>query len=164
MLPLTPGYIIREATFVDASMLARYRLQMFSEIEQQPTDDEATAFESHCRQTFEGLLRSGNCVAWLAEVPGESVPVGTLVMLKFPRLPTLNNSSTIEGYIINVYVVPAFRRKGIASALMLAAIDYSRRERFARIRLRATEAGQAVYEQVGFRLNDNVMELKLGAV
>ena len=157
---------IRQATLTDAGSLAHYRLAMFREIEYEPQHGDGVAFANLCRQTFHDLLSSGTCIAWFAEVPGEPEPAGTLVMLTIPRLPTLNNLRTVEGYIINVYVVPAWRRRGIATSLMQTAIDYSRLKNYARIRLRATEAGQGVYERVGFRGKDNVMELKLndGAV
>jgi ribosomal protein S18 acetylase RimI-like enzyme len=153
--------LIREATITDADALAEYRLQMFTEIESEPSTDDAIAFVSLCRQSFEALLEFGICNAWLAEDPGESDPIGTLVMLKLPRLPTFKNMRTVEGYIINVYVDPAYRRNGIASALMQAAIDYARKEEYARIRLRATETGQGVYDRLGFQCKENVMELAL---
>jgi GNAT superfamily N-acetyltransferase len=152
---------LREATITDAAALAHYRLMLFSEIEHEPTPDEAMAFGALCQRTFEDLFQSDSCVAWLAEVPGQQAPVGTLVMLKNPRLPTLGDARAVEGYIINVYVVPAWRRVGIASALMQAAVDYARKTGLARIRLRATEAGQAVYQRVGFKCKESVMELKL---
>jgi hypothetical protein len=53
------------------------------------------------------------------------------------------------------------REAAIASSLMQTAIHYAHDHEFARIRLRATEAGLSVYERVGFQCKENVMELKL---
>jgi GNAT superfamily N-acetyltransferase len=161
MLDSAHDFLFREATFTDASVLAQFRFQMFSEIEDEPSTDDADAFASLCQNTFEDLLQSGACVAWIAEIPDQSEPVGTVVMLRFPRLPTFQNRRIAEGYIINVYVVPPRRHFGVATALMERAIEYSRQAGFARIRLRATAAGQPLYECVGFRGRDSVMELDL---
>src|SRR5262249_51872133 len=49
-----------------------------------------------------------------------------------------------------VLVDPGFRRRGIATALMGAALNYLRARRVTTIKLDATPEGQAVYERLGF--------------
>lgn len=152
-------FAIREATVADAPALARSRLALFRDLGQEPSADAAAEFERVCEETFERFISSGTNIAWLAEVPGETDPVGVLVLLKFPRLPTLKNSGITEGYIVNVFVIPAWRHRGIASSLTQTAVDYSRRSGLARIRLHATSAGYPVYSQSGFRNRTDEMEL-----
>jgi GNAT superfamily N-acetyltransferase len=62
--------------------------------------------------------------------------------------------------ILNVYTDPAYRRRGIARALMETMIDWCRRERFARVTLHASDDGRHLYESLGFEAS-NEMRLKL---
>jgi ribosomal-protein-alanine N-acetyltransferase len=58
-----------------------------------------------------------------------------------------------EGEILNIAVRPDYRRKGIASALLMAALDEFRRSAIARIFLELRESNlpaRALYERHGF--------------
>ena len=59
-----------------------------------------------------------------------------------------------EGYISNVAVSPAFRRRGIASALIRALLDRARERNLSFVTLEVREsnaAAIALYEGFGFR-------------
>src|SRR5262245_24795116 len=49
-----------------------------------------------------------------------------------------------------VLVDPACRRRGVATALVGAALDYLRRRDVSTVKLDATPAGRPVYERLGF--------------
>lgn len=155
------AFTIRRATPADAARLARCRLDLFRELTPGPISDIGSAFEDSCHATLGQYLLAGTCVAWLAETPGTEAPIGSLAMLTFPRLPSPRNFRAIEGYVLNVYVVPAHRHQGIASALTQAAIEHARREKFARLRLHSAALARAVYERAGFYGRDDEMELDL---
>jgi ribosomal-protein-alanine N-acetyltransferase len=58
-----------------------------------------------------------------------------------------------EAEILNIAIHPNFRRKGVASALLLAAVDKFRRSTIARVFLELRESNQparALYERHGF--------------
>lgn len=59
-----------------------------------------------------------------------------------------------------VYVQPAYRRQGVAGRLMQLAIRWAAERGCVRVRLRASEEGRALYEQIGFR-QGREMELDL---
>lgn len=153
-------FSIRMAAAQDAAALARHRADLFRELDGKPSKA-APGFESACRAAFQACFSTKSCVAWIAEAPQEPNPVGNLVLLKFPRLPTPKNTATVEGYVLNVFVAPAWRKRGIASALVAAAIGFSKKSGLARIRLHTTAAGRAVYADLGFVGKDNEMELDL---
>jgi len=49
-----------------------------------------------------------------------------------------------------VYTDPAWRRRGVARAVMEAILAWCRRRRFTRIRLHASDLGRPLYESLGF--------------
>jgi len=153
----TPSTPIRLARPDDAGCLARFRLDLFTEL-QGPLDAGANeAFLSSCEGALRRYLETDRAEAWIAELPGGE-PIGSLVLLLYPRLPSFHNLHTAEGYVISVYVAPAWRRRGIALSLMDAALEYGRRTGLARIRLHASPEGRLVYQRTGFRSRTDEME------
>jgi ribosomal protein S18 acetylase RimI-like enzyme len=56
-----------------------------------------------------------------------------------------------EGELLNVYTIPAYRRRGLGSALVDLAIAEARALGLRRIRLQCTEDSRRIYESRGFR-------------
>ena len=65
-----------------------------------------------------------------------------------PPNPSFINGKT--GTVMNVYVKPQFRRKGIASALMKMLIAESEKLGLDLVELKATDAGYRLYRSLGF--------------
>jgi GNAT superfamily N-acetyltransferase len=65
-----------------------------------------------------------------------------------------------NGWIIGVYVVPNYRRRGIARALTDAALSWLRRTECVNAKLHASPYGRGIYEALGFTLS-NEMKLPL---
>lgn len=68
----------------------------------------------------------------------------------------------VRGYVEGVYVMPAFRRKGVASRLMRACIEWLRSMGCDKVRLQSTVEGRPLYESLGFAPTDE-LELELNA-
>jgi len=86
---------------------------------------------------------------------------GNLVLLLHFRLPSPRNLVPTEGYVMNVYVEPAWRKQGIASALMDAALEHARGLGLRRVRLHSTAEGRGTYARAGFRPREDGMELNV---
>ncbi len=150
---------IRPAGPADVGQLARCRLDLFTEVRGGLDPAAADAFLSHCADALRRYFDTDRVAAWIAETAPGGENVGSLILLLYPRLPSLHNLRTDEGYLINVYVARAWRRRRIASALMETALAYGRQRGLARIRLHATPEGRLVYQRIGFRGRDDEMEL-----
>jgi ribosomal protein S18 acetylase RimI-like enzyme len=57
----------------------------------------------------------------------------------------------ISGRVNSVYVVPAFRRRGIARALMQAGMSWLKAQGCAVVRLNSSEEGLSLYRSLGFQ-------------
>ena len=139
-------------------------MALFRELGSGPTAERESEFRAVCDRAFTDVLTHERGVAWLAEsAAGEQVgdPVGSNVLLLFPRIPSPNCLIADEGYVLSVYTLPAWRGRGVATALMRESIAEARRRGLARLRLHATPAGQRVYAGEGFKLRTDEMELWL---
>jgi GNAT superfamily N-acetyltransferase len=98
-------------------------------------------------------------VCWLA-FDGEQA-LGMANLAVFERMPLVGLPDARWGYIGNVWVDPAHRRGGAATALMTAAIDWCRAESFERIVLNPSEMSVPMYRGLGFRSADDLLRLDL---
>lgn len=62
---------------------------------------------------------------------------------------------------MNIYTVPEYRSRGIASSLINEIISYCNTKHITRLWLHASENGKHVYEKFGFKPKDSEMELFL---
>ena len=74
-------------------------------------------------------------------------------------MPTFHNPTGRCAYIMNMYVRPAYRRQGIATAMLDLLVADARRQGAGRIGLEATDMGRPLYEKYGFISAGREMEL-----
>lgn len=111
-------------------------------------------------QFIERVRRELCYQSFVAEV-GENI-VGSVGCQLFDGLypNVLKDSYRKYGYIWGVYVELAYRKRGIAKQLTLAAMNHLRTIGCTRVLLHASPSGKAVYSQLGFS-DTNEMRLDL---
>lgn len=148
--------IIREAKAADIPALVRLRMALFCELGEldEPLADGALwqATEAY----FSAAARDGSARSWLVEVDGEAVACGTLAL--FVRPPYPGNLAGREAYLLNMYTLPAWRKRGMASALLDVMAAYARELRLGKLWLHASEEGRPLYERLGFVANPACLE------
>lgn len=79
----------------------------------------------------------------------------------FSRIPYQENLNGKEGYILNVFTSPEFRKKGLAKLLLQEIIRYSNGHNIKKLWLNSSEYGKHLYSSLGFISKSNEMELIL---
>ena len=125
-----------------------------SEMPLSPSD--RTATETANEQFFRQHLNSPLSKSWIAELNGEVVAVGTLAF--FLRPPYPQNLEGNEAYLLNMFTLPAYRKRGAAGAILEAAMEYAASNGYKKVWLHATEAGRPLYAKAGFELASTYME------
>ncbi|MGX8706420.1 MAG: GNAT family N-acetyltransferase, partial [bacterium] len=74
-------------------------------------------------------------------------------------MPTYHNPTGVKAYIMNMYVRPAYRRRGIATRLLELLVDDAHARGISCITLEATDAGRPLYAKFGFVPMTHEMEL-----
>lgn len=90
----------------------------------------------------------GDFVGWIAELDGTAV--GSVAILWEVVPPTVRNLSGRQAYVLALYVAPAARRRGIATALLRTAVAHARDEGADVVALHYSPAGRGLYERFGF--------------
>ena len=156
---------VRAATAADAGILARHRAEMFRDMGEAPAGT-YDALVAASRAFFEETIAAGTYRGWLAVDPATGAVVGGAGLMLRERLPRPDRASgaveaRAEGYVLNVYTEPAWRRRGVARRLMDELITWAKAHAIGRLTLHASAKGQGLYEQLGFRVT-NEMRLVLG--
>ena len=144
---------VREASVSDLPFAADYWNAIVKEAWDEDWDVTFPNWRSMFLAVVEKRMAQGLQRYYVADAEGEIVGVaGAQVGEAF--------FGAVRGYIEGVYVLPAFRRKGVASRLMRECIDWLRSMKCDAVRLQSTVEGRPLYESLGFGPTDE-LELKL---
>ena len=153
------GLSIRRATAADSSVLARHRAEMFRDMGQL-SDDLHDALIEAARAYFTAAIPDGRYVAWLAEAAGgpggrarEIVGGAGLQLRELLPRPEPTGTRLVrgpQGLILNVFTERAWRRRGVAGALMRELLRWCRANGIESLVLHASRDGRSLYEKLGF--------------
>ena len=143
---------IRPASEEDLETVVGHRIAMFRDMGY--ADAVLAAIEQVSRPLLSHALANGVYHGVLAEADGAGVMGGGgVLVVPWP------GAQPHRAWIQNVYVVPAFRRRGIAREIMRTLIDWCRAQSFNSVNLHASADGRPLYEQLGFETTN---EMRLG--
>jgi ribosomal protein S18 acetylase RimI-like enzyme len=144
----TTNYLVRRATPADALVITAQRRAMFEDMghaDATRLDAMDTAFEPWVAER----LRAGSYIGWLMDDGAGKVVAGAgLWVMDWP--PHQLGQAPRRGNILNVYVAPEHRRRGLARRLMDDVLAYCRADGLEVVILHASEQGRPLYAALGF--------------
>lgn len=150
----------RKATLADVDDMARLRIDFLKEVQSPEThliDEEG--LNEILQHYFQQYITSGEFVAWLAVADGQIVSTSGLCFSKI--IPGFTLLDGRVAYIMNIYTLPEWRKKGIGKQVFYHILEAARERDYKRILLHATEEGRPVYEKFGFKATNDEMELRI---
>jgi GNAT superfamily N-acetyltransferase len=154
---MDPVTYYRRATGEDVETLITLRLAFLAELSgAKPADLD---LRSAISQYFSRSLAGGNFTAFLAQADSRIVSVGGLIYDQ--HAPSNRNPTGREGYIMNMYTLPEFRRRGIGSRILEMLVDEARQNQCGKIALHAVPGAKAIYEKFGFKSVETEMRLSI---
>ncbi|GGK31731.1 N-acetyltransferase [Deinococcus malanensis] len=156
-MSLPGGYTLRSATAADAAVIAAQRGQMFvdmNELTAQGAEEQLDLWADWLRSAIPQGDYRGVLVVHGAHV------VGGVGMMLHPKIPSARDRALFSAYVMNMYVVPQHRRRGLAEALMNEMLVQARSQGLHSVKLHAAPMGRAIYERLGFVESTNP-ELRL---
>jgi GNAT superfamily N-acetyltransferase len=146
---------VRQANTTDIPVIARHRASMFRDMGQLAAH-QVEPLERATASYLTDALARGEYLAWVAENEGTPATAigGAGVQLR-PILPRPRPGSDDlelgpEAIVLNVYVEPPWRQRGVADALMRAVLAALADRGIQRVVLHASTDGRRLYERLGF--------------
>lgn len=147
--------ITRRATAEDAELITRHRVAMFADAGSAPDtvlDRMARHFDPWVRRMFAEEKYAG----WVTLDKDKPIASAGLLLLDWaPHY--LDPVGQQRGYILNVYVEPEYRRRGLALMLTKECIEEAERRGVRVVALHASEKGRPVYEKFGFSTSNEML-------
>ncbi|HEV8574393.1 MAG TPA: GNAT family N-acetyltransferase [Dehalococcoidia bacterium] len=156
---MSEQFTIRRATPDDIETLVEMRLKMQREIHADEMEVDWTALQETCRRYFAETLPTQQFVAFVAQAEGRIIATSGLSFVSRPPSATSNLQS--EGYVTSMYTLPAWRGRGVATALLNAAIEHAKYHGARLVFLHTSDAGRPVYEKLGFAEYPRYMQVRL---
>lgn len=94
-------------------------------------------------------MKNERLVGWIAEKRDGTVAGGGCVWLQEVQ-PRPHRKGTMQPYLLSMYTEPEFRGHGVATKVVEAAIDWTKKQGYQRLQLHASEMGRGVYKRLGF--------------
>jgi GNAT superfamily N-acetyltransferase len=148
--------VIRPARIDEIEIAGRMRSLMAGE-EGLSWDEDYPDWQMRFNAYFRAKQERGDAQLWYADLGCQIVGMGAFSVLDDYRAAVFSRTG---GWVNSVFVIPQYRRQGIARALMQAGIGWLRRRGCEIVRLRTSNAGRLLYEDLGFAPG-NEMELLL---
>lgn len=147
-------WTIRQATITDIDILVDLRLRFLKEI-----GYAGKGVANAIRDYMLDAIPRGQFAAWIAEADSEIIATSGLVFNQ--KVPHGRNPSGREGFVLNIYTLPEWRGRGIATALMKTIVQHVRQQGVTCIRLHTSDDGAGIYRKLGFRRDDSEMVLNM---
>jgi len=142
-----PAFKVRNATVKDLPILVHQRRAMWRDLGARDQRDLDRADKVYARWA-RSRMKSGTLMGWIAE-DGGKILGGGCVWLQ-PVQPRPGYNLMIQPYLLSMYTEPRSRGLGVASGIVLKALEWCRKNRFLQLRLHASEMGRKVYIKHGF--------------
>jgi GNAT superfamily N-acetyltransferase len=145
----------------DIEMLVQMRYAMQVELNEGQSGLDPADIIEETREYFTKQLSGFHFAAFFVQYGKEIVATGGVVVYDNP--PSPSNRSGTEGYIMNMYTVPAWRGHGLAKRVLDRLVEHAHAEGAGRVWLRASDKGRRVYERWGFNTYPAYMEYRIPA-
>jgi GNAT superfamily N-acetyltransferase len=144
----------RAATAADAEQIAVHRRSMFVEMGQ-ADDDRIQAMVEAFIPWVRERLADGRYLGWLVSDGEDVVAGGGMLLMDFA--PHWRDPQPLRAYLLNFYVSPEARGKGIAYGLLKTAVAEARLRQIKVVTLHASRFGRPLYERNGFEASNEMM-------
>ncbi|MEO6815981.1 MAG: GNAT family N-acetyltransferase [Edaphobacter sp.] len=144
----------RLATEADAELISEQRCRMFA--------DSGQGDEVRLKEVDENFvpwvrerLSDGRYVGWLTAEDGRVVAGAGMLWMDFP--PHWMDPEPVRAYLLNVYVEPEFRGRGLARELLEMAMNDAKQRGIKVVSLHASTFGKPLYERNGFNSTNEMI-------
>ncbi len=152
--------LTRPATLADAELIAQHRAHMFADSGQSSLDA-LTEMSANFVAWVRPRLADGRYIGWLVEDEGAVIAGAGLWLMDFP--PHWMDPEPIRAYLLNFYVDPAFRGRGLAQQMLDIAVAEAHRRGIQVVSLHASRLGRPIYERSGFEpTNEMILHRRTG--
>ena len=142
------AFKIRKAAVKDMDVLAEHRQKMFDEVSAEKPDQGDVRTEPY-RAWAREMMRKRLYHGYIVSTDGGKVAASGCVWLRQVQ-PSRGRPASMVPYLISMYTVPRFRRRGLATIIIREAMAWAKKNGYGAMTLHASPAGRNVYSKLGW--------------
>ena len=132
----------------DIEILVDNRILFALELTGNQNDEAIQLLRKQMTNYFSKATDENTCISFIAKCNGIVAGIGSAHFREMPG--NFKNPSGKWGYIMNMYTVPVYRRKGICKGILNLLVEEGKKIGVTAFELHATNEGEKVYTQEGF--------------
>jgi predicted acetyltransferase len=140
-----------KATQADVQTLVDYRILFALELAGKQNQEDISALRKQMTEYFLKATADNTCISFIAKFDGVVAGIGSIHLRDMPG--NFKNPSGKWGYIMNMYTVAEFRKRGICKGILNLLIEEGKKSGVGAFELHATKDGEQVYIKNGFVLH-----------
>lgn len=146
------GIMYQVATRADIPQLIKRRVEFLLEFFPETPRESVTGLETHLQAFFGAEIDSPLFRCIVAKSGEEIVGTGCLAVRKQPGH-FIDQCGSV-GFILFMYTVPRYRRKGICSQIVHELVELGKQSGITAFELSASADGEKVYRKIGFHIHN----------
>lgn len=149
---------IRRAGIEDLDLLMDWRVEVLQEVFDLPEGGVPPELVEANRRYYREELATGGHVACFALLDGQLVGCGGVCIQR--EMPSPDNQSGINGYLMNIYTRTCWRGRGVGRAVVEWLVGQAHELGAGKVYLETTADGRPLYQAVGFADLPDIMKLE----
>ncbi len=149
--------VYKKTSLEDLDVLTQTRIVVLRAANGLDDTVDMSAVEAESRRYYQQALKTGEHIAYLVYDKEQVVATGGISFYQVQ--PTYHNQTGRKAYIMNMYTMPQYRRKGIALEMLRLLVKEGKQKGVSHISLEATDMGKPLYQKYGFVTMQNEMIL-----
>jgi len=141
---------IHRATASDIDTLVKNRILFALELAGPHPEASIAALRQQLTEYFTVATADQTCLSMIATIDAQVAGIGSLHVRNQPA--SFRNITGKWGYLMNIYTVPEFRKRGVCKSIVNALVAAGTAAGVTAFELHATPAGEGAYRQCGFEL------------
>ncbi len=115
-----------KATFDEISILVDYRIRFALELTGEQPEDKIEALKIQMKNFFSKAIAENTCISFIAKCDDNVAGIGSVHFREMPG--NFKNPSGKWGYIMNMYTLPEYRRKGVCKGILNALVEEGKKK------------------------------------
>lgn len=149
---------IRKLCIDDVESFLNLRLNLFYELKEIELNEDIEDLKKSTRDYYLKNIDK-NLISYGVFEEDKILSIGSICL--FERIPYIENLSGKEGYLLNIYTLPEYRKKGYGKNIIEKLLEYSKDIGIKKLWLNANDEGKKLYIKLGFKEKNNEMEIFL---
>lgn len=137
-----------KATIQDVNILVENRILFALELSGIQDEMQIQSIKIQLTEYFTKAIENNTCISFIASSDDLTVGIGSVYKKELPG--NFKNPSGKWGYIMNMYTIPSYRRKGICKTILELLVSEGKKQGITAFELHATKDGEQVYKHNGF--------------